>query len=236
MLDPRGQPVSGARLYLAPKEPRGSAQRRYPGELPSWDLDPPTVRATTGSDGRFRFAIDRFELAASRSAGPRPSGPILAAFAEGYGPAWTDELKIGDPDGLVLRLLTDDIPIDGRLIDHEGHPVSGVTVRVLQVDATPEGDLAQWLGEMARKPTGRAAFQHFTSTLPVSLASLIRPVTTGSDGRFRLAGPGRERLVSLLIQGPRIATQALSVMTRRGPATSVRWRRTQPQKAGASDL
>ena len=57
-----------------------------------------------------------FELAASRH-----DGPIVAAFAEGYGPALADDLKIGDPDGLVFRLAADDVPITGRL-DRPGRP------------------------------------------------------------------------------------------------------------------
>ena len=45
------------------------------------------------------------------------------AFAEGFGPDWTDELMIGDPHGAVLELVADDRPITGRLIDLEGRPV-----------------------------------------------------------------------------------------------------------------
>ena len=198
---------------------------RYRGKAAPWQSAPP-ARATTGPDGRFRFAIDRSELASSDS---------VAAFAEGYGPAWAHDMKVGDPDGLDLRLAADDVPIAGRLIDMEGHPVAGVAVRVIQLDATPEGDLTRWLGEIAPMASGDTAsgfraFHRFTRSLPAALAALIRPSTTGSDGRFRLTGPGSERLVSLLIQGPKIETQVLNVMTRRGASGSVRLSRPDPKQ------
>jgi len=208
VVDAKGEPVPGARLYL--------------GNVPSREDSPPAVRATTGADGRFNLTIERSDLAASRSIRRGLPGPVVAAFAEGHGPAWTDDLKVDDPDGLSLRLAEDDVPVTGRLIDLEGRPISGVTVRVLQVDATPEGDLSPWLKEVARSEPGYRAFNHFARPLEASLASPIHPATTGPYGRFRLAGFGRERLVSLLIQGPKTETQVLNVMTRRGPSLSVR--------------
>ena len=68
----------------------------------------------------------------------------------------------------------------------------------------------------------------FTRWLPASLSMLIPPVKTGSDGRFQLRGAGRERIVSILIQGPKIQTRVLQVMTRVGPSKSIRFPRPQP--------
>jgi hypothetical protein len=191
--------------------------------MPSREDGPSAVRATTEADGRFHFTVKRSDLAASGSAGTRDSGPVIAAFANGHGPAWSTDLKIGDPDGLVLRLPADEIPVIGRLIDLEGRPANGITVRVLQLDARPEGDLSRWLEDVARGLPGRLAFNDFSRPLEASLASLIPPTTTGLDGRFRLTGLGRERVVSLLIRGPRTATQVFNVMTRRGPSASIRF-------------
>ena len=226
VLDPSGRPVPGARLYLVRPGP-DTFRWRYRGKAAPWQSAPP-ARATTGPDGRFRFTIERNDLASSDS---------IAAFAEGYGPAWAHDLKIGDPDGLDLRLAADDVPIAGRLIDMEGHPVAGVAVRVIQLDATPEGDLTRWLGEIAPRAGGEArsgfgAFHRFTATLPAALVSLVGPATTGRDGRFRLAGLGRERLVSLLIQDPKIETQVVNVMTRRGASGSVRLSLPDPKNPG----
>ena len=55
--------------------------------------------------------------------------------AEGYGPAFVDP-SVGD--GMkVLRLARDDVPIRGRVIDIQGRPVAGATVRSSPSSGTP---------------------------------------------------------------------------------------------------
>ncbi len=225
VLNPERQPVAGAKLYLY----------EDPGERPLRAPVSPPVRATTDPDGRFRFTIERPELAWDRSRQRFP-GPLLAAFAKGYGPVWTDELLIGDPDGALLELVADDIPITGRLIDLEGRPLRDIEVRVIQVDATPQNDLSAWLEEIQKKPTGYQSFNHFSKSLPVVLSTLIPPAKTGADGRFQLAGAGRERLVSLVVEGPKIETRVLQVMTRVGPASSVRFVGPNVERALSSEI
>ena len=65
----------------------------------------------------------------------------------------------------------------------------------------------------------------FTRWLPASLAMLIPPVKADADGRFQLRGAGRERIVSLLIQGPKIQARVFQVMTRVGPSNLIRFPR-----------
>ncbi len=220
VVNPKGEPVARAKLYLC----------KDAGQRPLREPVSPPVRATTDSDGQFRFTIERSELAPAGSRWRFP-GPLLAAFADGYGPAWTDELMIGDVRGPLLELVADDAPITGRLIDLEGRALPEVEVRVIQVDATPEKDLSVWLDEIQKKPTGYQSFNHFSRSLPVELSTLIAPSKTASDGRFKLTGAGRERLVSLLVAGPKIETRVLQVMTRVGPASSVRFARPDVEQA-----
>ena len=140
VVDRKGQPVADTKVYLY-FDPDAT--------LTHTPISPP-VRATSGTDGRFRFTVDRIEL----SSGLAPNGysrAFLAAFAEGYGPAWAKELTIDDPDGNRLELVADDAPITGRLIDLEGRPLPDVTVRVVQVDATPTEDLSAWLSATRRQ-------------------------------------------------------------------------------------
>ncbi len=118
VVDRKGRPVAGARVYLSvdPDEPLTHTSIA------------PLVRATSGADGSFRFTVNRTELAARITRNGYP-GVHLAAFAEGYGPAWAERLTSDDPDGNRLELVADDAPVAGRLIDLEGRPLPDVTVR-----------------------------------------------------------------------------------------------------------
>src|SRR5262249_47733761 len=50
---------------------------------------------------------------------------------------------------------------------------------------------------------------------------LALTATTDADGRFRLQGFGRERMVIALIAGPGVATQDVRIMTPRTPAVQL---------------
>jgi protocatechuate 3,4-dioxygenase beta subunit len=218
VVDRKGQAVAGAKVYFYLTSDAQSSRQ---------SIAPP-VRATTGADGKFQFTIERIELA-SGLVRDRYTRVFLAAFAEGFGAGWTDELTIDDPAGNHLELVADDAPIAGRLIDLEGRPLPDVTVRVVQVDATPTEDLSPWLSATQSNPNAaRQSFSMFTKRLPASLSMLIPPVKTGPDGRFQLRGAGRERIVSILIQGAKVQTRALQVMTRVGSSNSIRSARPQP--------
>ncbi|APW63704.1 carboxypeptidase-like regulatory domain-containing protein [Paludisphaera borealis] len=208
VVGPHGKPVKRAMLYMEGPSPKG-------GPTPSL--------STTDADGRFHFEIPRIVLSEPRSTDRAESGPVVAAFAEGYGPAWTDDLKIGDPQGVTLQLTADDVPVTGRFVDLEGLPAAAVTIRAIQIDEAPEGGLPAWIA--ANGAAGDASrafgFDSLTKPLQANLSRKIPMATTAPDGRFRLAGLGRERIVSLLVEGRGVETQVVHVMTRMGPAASI---------------
>ncbi len=78
VVDRKGQPVAGAKVYLYvdPDEP-----------LTHTPISPP-VRATSGADGRFRFTVDRIELASGlvRNGYPACSSPRLRKVMDRPGP------------------------------------------------------------------------------------------------------------------------------------------------------
>jgi RNA polymerase sigma factor (sigma-70 family) len=116
VVDPRGRPVAGATLHLA-------------GEA----LDPSTyrtVRATSGPDGGFRFAVPGKDF----TGGPwrqEQDAVNLVARAPGYSFGLADD---GDAfSDSTLTMARDDAPIAGRVVDLEGRPVAGVSVKVMEV-------------------------------------------------------------------------------------------------------
>ncbi len=180
VVDPDGKPVAGARLHVWLKAPGGKP------------------RATTGPDGRFRVSVAAADL---------DRGATLVARADGLGPDWVKLERPGKGE-VVLCLPRDDLPIDGRVLDLEGRPIAGATVRVLSLKKPPEGDLANWLAEQKQ---GRTIG---LPSLPAEALAGPATATTGKDGRFRLSGFGRERVVTLLVRGPGIQQTWFWVVTR----------------------
>ncbi len=142
------------------------------------------------------------------------------ARAPGLGFGLADAGK--DSAELTLHLVRDDVPISGRIIDLQGRPVVGATVAVLSVRATPNGRLEDYLKALQGRNEVDAAQSEF---LPLTMENrseppLIPPVRTDADGRFRIAGIGRERVATLHIEGPTIETKR--VMARTRPGTTLR--------------
>jgi RNA polymerase sigma factor (sigma-70 family) len=183
VLDPDGRPVPQARLWLA-----------FQGTDWTWSTRVPQVRATAGPDGRFGMTVSDDDPEVSRalrmaSGWPDGFGRIhVVATADGFGPTWTS--LAGAKGDVELRLVKDDIPIEGRLVSLEGRPLVGIEVRTLMVEdpSNPE--------EIFGAPSG-----------------YFQAATTDADGRFRLTGIGRGRRTVLGIAGPGIQRDGAQVVT-----------------------
>jgi RNA polymerase sigma factor (sigma-70 family) len=206
VLGPDGKPFAGAKLYLA--VPEEIAKTR-------------PVRATTGADGRFQFTVTRAELNLPREV---PAEVDVFAFlevvavAEGYGPDWT---PMPDPEGkrpkgeLTLRLVKNDVAIQGRILDLQGKPVAGAKVHVLSLETTPEDDLAPFLKAWKSERSSYLPSNLLTKVWrDPTLVGLPKTVTAGTDGRFRLPGVGNERIVVLAVEAPLIERTTFRVLPR----------------------
>jgi len=194
VLDPDGRPVAGAVIridvFLGLNEP-----------------DPREPRATSGPDGRFalraaREVFDRFASGRSR----RPARVVATASGFGYG--WAEPGRRSDAlADVTVTLARDDVPIEGRVLDLEGRPVAGATFRPINSSVPAGGDLSPWIVAFRDRDQGP---WDGLDQMPLNLA----PVVTGADGRFRLAGVGRERLAQFVVSGPGIETDFAYAMTR----------------------
>jgi RNA polymerase sigma factor (sigma-70 family) len=162
VLDPEGKPFTGAKLYLWVD---------YNFEKPV----PPKVRATSGPDGRFDFTFAKQDVAAIEEpwvndwAAPWRQALVLAA-APGYGAGWAN-MAAFEKGEVALRLVKDDVPVQGRLRDLQGRPVVGAVVQVRSIGSLYR---PRWAG-------------------------LKESVTTDRDGRFILTGIGHGREATLRI-------------------------------------
>jgi RNA polymerase sigma factor (sigma-70 family) len=204
VLAPDGKPVPGASIHLG--------QSQF-----GWNIEPV---ARADAEGRFRFELDP-EKERGRQAEmiPRRDWTLekaeLTAVAPGYGAAWSGPFRAG-VDDVELRLVPDDVPLLGRVLDMQGRPIPGVIVRVGAIYDPPAGDLDALL-EAGTIRDGRFSGGFYTASWSTTKPPAIE---TDLDGRFRIVGAGRDRLVLLEFEGPGIEHGKLWAMTRPAPSSA----------------
>jgi RNA polymerase sigma factor (sigma-70 family) len=213
VLDPDGKPVAGAKVYY---------------HFITREDEPIPVRTATDSQGRFSFTLTRKDVPLSADAiqaDPRKIGQVIVK-ADGFTFAW--RTATGKAEELNLQLGQDEAPMEGRMVDLQGKPLAGLRVSTLSVFAPEKGDLSAFVKALeSGESLYQAVWPHVPNYLrnPIigrSLAGFLPVTTTDADGRFRLRGFARERLVELRVEGPAIETQDLFVVTRARPAGSAR--------------
>jgi beta-lactamase regulating signal transducer with metallopeptidase domain/protocatechuate 3,4-dioxygenase beta subunit len=220
VLDPGGKPFAGARISV--------------GDY--WETDDgkqAAIRATSGADGRFRFVMERSHFERSHNRVIEPWNDVrLVAVVPGFGLGLSDSKEPDANRDVTLRLVRDDVPIAGRLIDSRGRPVSDAVLRVWSIKAAVDGNLDPWLRAIREgKEPGYVVDQKH---LPVQVYlgdedRRMAPARTDREGRFRIVGVGRDRLAELKLDGPSVRAAFFTAMTHQGeairlhdnPATSI---------------
>jgi RNA polymerase sigma factor (sigma-70 family) len=200
VVDPDGKPVTGAKLVFV----YSSAEKA-----------PEKVWATSASGGQFRFWVAK-DIEESAWPGNPWDYTYVVAVAKGYGFAWA-RVRPERPGNLTLRLVKDDVPIRGRVLDLQGKPVAGATVRIdTTLHVAAKNDLGPWLEALkGNKPNqSRLDTSDLTSLYSSTFGTFFPPLVTGADGRFTIQGIGHDRVAELRIEGPTIATQEVKVITR----------------------
>ena len=221
VLDPDGKPRPGAKIYLV-----FYTNHTHP------KLPPPKVRAATGPDGQFHFTMDKSELDQWKSRHPwgilddvsYRNDYRVVAQADGFGPVWQpafvfdatgdfrNRLRAAHPDESevlsrkaepVLRVVKDDVPLLGRIVDTKGRPVAGVKIGVQPIMPVKGEDLTGWLAAAEKENADAVELMKYeTCTYNVGgsftdngMSSEVLPqitptATSDADGRFRLTGIG----------------------------------------------
>ena len=230
VVDPAGSGVQGAKVY-----------RVELGQSPAIPREP---NALTDANGRFEFASTRFTLASGvedQVVDGSKRGIRLLAVAPGFGPGFIRPERSGP---IEIALTQDDGPIQGRVIGAGDRPVAGARIKGLELLVPPlaaGGSVSGWLAR-ARSvndlvEAGRVLTEQFDTALAgPDLASVVQvSATTDAEGRFTVTGLGRNRVLSVLITGPEIATQVVLLTTERvDPPVTVNpvLRRSEPGRAG----
>lgn len=208
VVGPVGKPVSGATIYLTD----ASGYHRHPAPVPE--------SAKTGGDGRFEFTVSNAKF-------EDRWGVRLVAMAPKYGVGWVELESGARRDNVTIQLVEDDLPITGQIVDLEGKPIAKATLTVWQIHAATGNDLGPWVAAAARKEglvldLERKYFRRYT-TAPCPSA------TTDADGKLRLTGIGRNRLVRAIVEGPSIASQHVCILTRPGKPIDLLYDKGNPE-------
>jgi TIGR03009 family protein len=199
VLNPADKPVAGAKLYQAFR-----VEFIEQGPPPA-----PRLRGTSDADGRFHFTVSKAEF-------ERDPKEVLQVIAvkDGFGPDWADLAKL-DGQSVTLRLAKD-MPITGRIVDLEGRPIRGATIRLVALMTTLDEDLTPWFQAIKDKKRfmHRDMLKKQTIAFPNEIPDLPRTIATDAEGRFRLTGVGRERVVAVLIGGPKLELEPAALVTR----------------------
>ncbi len=202
VVDPDGKPVRGAKIVFT---------YGFGEKIPN------KVWAVSAADGRFAFTMP-VQGVKEGDLEKRKRDTYVVAAAEGYGFAATRLDEPGATD-LTLRLVKDDVPIRGRIIDLQGKPIAGVRVGIENnyLGVSKKGDLTECIAALkaAKEKHEHVNWWGYCEWLySPAFDLLFPPVTTGADGRFEMKGIGRERMAQLRIEGPTIATKKIEAMTR----------------------
>ncbi len=199
VLTPDGRPAKGAGIYTA-----------FPRE--NVDHVEPELRARTDGDGMFRFTLAR-EAFQDATASPWSALTVLA-MADGFGPSWVDVQE--PPTGeLALRLIPDDVPIVGRILDLQGRPVVGAKVVRGQIRDEGAAGLDAYLKLLGDDPMAASNRRAERLYQPgYALPGQPWVVETDAQGRFRIGGIGRDQIVALSVEAPTIQSASITVMTR----------------------
>jgi hypothetical protein len=139
VVDPDGATVANAAVYVyhldVMRDDAGATDPR----------DQIGRVAETHADGRFQF---QFVKASNNLTWGRETAwknSLIAAVAPGFGPAWLTAESFAPSGETTLRLVRDDVPINGRILNLQGRPVPGATIRLLEIASPIDDDLTPWI-------------------------------------------------------------------------------------------
>ncbi|HSZ57853.1 MAG TPA: M56 family metallopeptidase [Tepidisphaeraceae bacterium] len=196
VLDPQGKRVAGAQISTT-----------------AWPFTSPLSQAKSGPDGAYAISFRKSQFGETWNSW---ESTVVAATMPGFGPGWSRCNRTNDKGEVVLTLATDDVPLQGRILDLEGRPVRGVNVVVTAIRAQAV-DLSKL--NIDRSDPSRDAGDNPPNLDGAALGS-GQSATTSADGRFGFSGLGRDRTIEMIATGGGIAQSYIEASTRLAPTQS----------------
>ncbi len=198
VLGPDGKPKGGVRIGL----------------LPSEDKARNAAQVTSDAEGRFHLSIKKSSIQDPSDPESFSRSAVLTASAEGCGPDWIEAGQLPASGEWTPRLVEDE-PIEGTVADLGGTPQAGVKIRLRAIYASKDDSLDGLLSALRDNPFHFLQRGMLSKPLWGAPPGVPAESTTDRQGRFRIAGLGRERLVTLEVAGPNIESLSIYALTRR---------------------
>ena len=197
--DPDGKSIAGASVVICDSD----------------GLRPPKRLATSGNDGRFEAAIPLASIEEPGDGGDAVT--YLAALATGFGPGWVKIDRNAAEKPVVIRICRDEVAIEGRILDLQGHAVPGARVSVFAIADLPNGFVTTLRTDAGQADPNALWMDVIERRLVLTKEGPLAAARTGPDGRFRLNGLGRDRIVTLTVEGESIEEKFATVLTTSDP-------------------
>jgi RNA polymerase sigma factor (sigma-70 family) len=202
VVDPKGQPVSGARLVLF-------TERRW---VRDGDAGTPRHVPTARSDADGRFRVE-FPLIPADNL----ERLYLEVDAPGFGFDGIDLKTDGSREEATVTMAPERI-VEGRLVDVHGQPAAGVAVRVRELTLQRRGygpglpgDVPSWPAPVTTGPDGRFRL-HGTSERAIITLEIDDPRFAHQSLVLAAGEEGRARPRTM----PLLPPQVIDVRVRRG--------------------
>jgi hypothetical protein len=117
---------------------------------------------------------------------------------------------------VTLRLRKDDVPFTGRVLTLEGQPVVGAIFEVEKLGKPADGDdLKAWIDNNVklRKESIWVNERGLLMVGPSAFGTKLT-ATTDKDGKFRLTGAGRDRVLNVRVRGDGVEHKFFRLATR----------------------
>jgi protocatechuate 3,4-dioxygenase beta subunit len=148
----------------------------------------------TAADGTFRFEADPKDAIEEARVVLTPPGKPAQ---------WLPLSKFAKEQ--TLRVPADDVAFTGQVATLENQPLKGVTVEVVRVSNVSEGELPGWLDKnVAMRKESYWLNEGGLVTLPGGLVTVTTKATTDAEGKFKLTGIGRGRVLTVKVYGPNL--------------------------------
>ncbi|MES2790828.1 MAG: M56 family metallopeptidase [Planctomycetota bacterium] len=221
VLDMDGKPFAGAEIWIL-----------LMGRLNDDPSFPGMVKRLTrsGADGKFSFRIHRIPRSSPRIIAKAPGYCLdwmpLAAFENNpvdlknrdFHQQRVDKaLGAGRFASRTLKLMREAGPVQGRLVDLKGQPLSGVTVTVRYLSSLDFAMLKQAFEDSAKGFVSQALHQSGARAVALGhaeLSQLLPPVKTNENGEFSLSGLGPDQIMTVIFTGEHVASVPLYIVGR----------------------